>query len=623
VWLARHRTLGRAVAVKELFAAPLVEESTRQRFRDEARALGRLDHPHIVPVHDFVETEQSMLIVMELLPGGTVEDREQARGFNQGHVLAAAVAASSALHHAHRRGIVHRDVKPRNLLFAADDTLKIVDFGIAKLVGETARSATGQIIGSPGYLAPEQVLGLEPTPATDVYGLATTVYQLLSRQLPFDTRSTAELLAVRVDADPVPVTDRIDLDRRVAEVLMRGLARSPDDRPPSAEEFAMQLAGAATDAYGAGWLTRAGLPVFTTGHLATALAPAFDDRSTAQPVRPRAPDEVRPPTAKPKASRSVRPVRVHKPAAPRASAASTPATGGRSAAAPSPGPSAPPRVAPAATTRVPPPVPQPAGEPRGDPAVSQGPRPASPAGDAPTGETPVIRRPNASGAAPAGAPARPASRAAAAPPPDLPPDPARATGTSGPIVLPPLPGKGPGSDPGTSAAPVAPEPPPRSGATDPAPTPPRPTTLTPPPGSSLPVPPSPGAGPTAPSAHPAGPGTPTAGDASTVDARPSTPAGVTARIRLHLPSGETRTVILSGPTDIGRKGTTIVVRDPKVSRRHARLTPTTAGVTVEDLGSANGTYANGERLSANGTVAAGGYVTLGDTWLFVEADDHG
>ncbi len=158
---ARHQALGRYVAVKQLPRAFAADAAVRARFVTEARLLASLDHPHVVPVFDFVEKDGLCLLVMELLPGGTVWNRFSGQGFSPPAACATVLAASAGLQAAHEKNVLHRDVKPENLMFSSDGVLKVTDFGIAKVVGGDSTLATraGEVLGTPAYIAPEQARG--------------------------------------------------------------------------------------------------------------------------------------------------------------------------------------------------------------------------------------------------------------------------------------------------------------------------------------------------------------------------------------------------------------------------------------------------------------------------------
>ena len=293
----QHRQLGRRVAIKQLPAAVASDPEVRQRFTAEARVLASLDHPHVVPVYDFVESDGLCLLVMELLPGGTLRGRVTAAGgFTASHAVAVCLACTSGLAAAHRRGILHRDVKPENMLFAASGVLKVADFGIAKVLGRTSTVITrhGEVIGTPAYIAPEQLRGGPLSPATDIYAVATMLYELLADVLPFPGESEAMALLFRHAYEaPVPLRDAAPgVPDPVAAVVMRALATEPADRFATAEAFGAALAGAGATAWGEGWLSAEQVPIMDAGAISgtagRATATRRQDVPTTVPAGPEA-----------------------------------------------------------------------------------------------------------------------------------------------------------------------------------------------------------------------------------------------------------------------------------------------------------------------------------------------
>ncbi|MEV6671815.1 serine/threonine-protein kinase [Streptomyces sp. NPDC051162] len=245
VWEARDEVLGRQVAVK-LLLGDGADESAASRFRLEAQTAARLNHPQVVGVYDFGAWDGRFYLVMELVRGPSLAQELAARGtLDPARVARIAAQAASGLAAAHRQGVVHRDVKPGNLMLDADDTLKIGDFGIARFVDETSTALTrvGQIVGTSTYLAPERALGRMAGPASDVYALGCVLYQLLVGRPPFWADSPTALLYLHVDAVPVPPSrHRADLPPAFESCLLRMLAKQPEERP-SAEEVAEWFAG--------------------------------------------------------------------------------------------------------------------------------------------------------------------------------------------------------------------------------------------------------------------------------------------------------------------------------------------------------------------------------------------
>ncbi|TXJ72038.1 serine/threonine protein kinase [Streptomyces lavendulae] len=240
VWRAFDETLGRPVAVKLLLPHDS-DPTASSRFRLEAQTAGRLSHPNVVGVLDFGEFEGRLFLVMELVDGGSLDDVLSASGpLSAERVARIAAQAAVGLALAHRQGIVHRDIKPANLLLTADDTLKIGDFGIARFFDDpnSALTATGQIVGTSLYLAPERALGRTAAPASDVYSLGCVLYQLLTGRPPFQADSPLAVLHQHLDAAPVPPRQlRTDLSPAFESYLLGLLAKEAESRP-TAEEVA-------------------------------------------------------------------------------------------------------------------------------------------------------------------------------------------------------------------------------------------------------------------------------------------------------------------------------------------------------------------------------------------------
>jgi serine/threonine-protein kinase len=265
----RHRQLGRAVAIKELPAALANDPGVRARFVTEARVLASLDHPHIVPVYDYVEQDGLCLLVMESLSGGTVWQSFTAHGYTPETACAVVMVTCAGLHYAHGHGVLHRDVKPENLLFTESGQLKVTDFGIAKVIGggDALATSAGDILGTPAYMAPEQAEGKELGPPADVYAAGVMLYELLSGRLPFSEEGGGIAIVYRhVTEQPVPLSQVApQVPRQLADVVMRAIATNPQDRYGSAEAFGVAIGEAATQLFGVGWLQRADVPVMVAG----------------------------------------------------------------------------------------------------------------------------------------------------------------------------------------------------------------------------------------------------------------------------------------------------------------------------------------------------------------------
>ncbi|MEV4435417.1 serine/threonine-protein kinase [Streptomyces sp. NPDC049585] len=248
VWSGQDEVLDRQVAVKLLLADD-GDESAAQRFRMEAQTAARLNHPHVVAVYDFGEWDGRFYLVMELVQGPSLAgELSVRRTLSPERVAGLAAQAASGLAAAHRQGVVHRDVKPGNLMVdASAGTLKIGDFGIARFVDETSAGLTraGQIVGTSTYLAPERALGRTAGPESDVYALGCVLYHLLMGGPPFWDDNPTTLLYMHVDSPPEPPRNhRPEIPQAFEAYLLRMLAKAPEDRP-TAQEVADFFAGPA------------------------------------------------------------------------------------------------------------------------------------------------------------------------------------------------------------------------------------------------------------------------------------------------------------------------------------------------------------------------------------------
>ncbi|WBQ07942.1 serine/threonine-protein kinase [Kribbella sp. CA-293567] len=234
VFRAVDEQLERPVAVKLMLPADS-DPSAAERFRREARAAARLNDPHVVAVYDFGQQGDQFFLVMELVEGRTVGAELAELGpLPMARAIDIVEQSAAGLAAAHRQGVIHRDVKPGNLLVAPGGTVKVADFGIAQLPGEagTTLTAVGQIIGSTLYLAPERARGGQAAAAADVYALGCVLYQLVTGQPPFTGEHPTAILYQHVDTAPVPPSSaRPELAGSFETVLLSMLAKDPADRP--------------------------------------------------------------------------------------------------------------------------------------------------------------------------------------------------------------------------------------------------------------------------------------------------------------------------------------------------------------------------------------------------------
>jgi tRNA A-37 threonylcarbamoyl transferase component Bud32 len=242
VWVAEDPLLSRRVAVKILHRELAVDESLRTRFRHEAVAAARLSHPGIVATYDTGDDEGVAYIVMQLVEGPTLRRVLDERGpLPVGEAVEIVGQVAEALDHAHQHGLVHRDVKPANVLVPPDGHVKVTDFGIAKATGADDLTRSGAVIGTARYLAPEQVNGGAVDGRADVYALGLILYETLTGTLPFagDTEIATAMARLTTVPDPVRAV-RPEVPPMLESVVSRSLARDPDDR--------FQSAGALRDA---------------------------------------------------------------------------------------------------------------------------------------------------------------------------------------------------------------------------------------------------------------------------------------------------------------------------------------------------------------------------------------
>jgi serine/threonine-protein kinase len=240
VWEAHDELLDRDVAVKLLASHLGEDERARKRFQREARAAAGLSsHPNVVTIYDVGEHKNRVFMVMEIMRGGTLGDRLKGdREIADETALRWLHEAAAALDTAHAAGVVHRDIKPGNLLLDGRDRLAVADFGIARLAWEDQLTATGQVLGTAAYLSPEQAMGEAATAASDRYAFAVVAYELLTGTRPFEAEHFAAQARAHVEDPPPPASERApELSRAVDAVLERGLAKDPADRWNSSEDF--------------------------------------------------------------------------------------------------------------------------------------------------------------------------------------------------------------------------------------------------------------------------------------------------------------------------------------------------------------------------------------------------
>jgi serine/threonine protein kinase len=246
VYKALDLTLDRTVAIKVMSAEARNDPDFVERFRQEARMQAALNHPNVALLFDYFVHDGAPVAVMEFIDGESLEQLIRRRGAIPAResipIFKQALRGVAA---AHRAGIIHRDLKPSNLMVTTDDVVKVMDFGIAKRQGVTgATKFSSTSIGSPLYMAPEQILGRAVDCRTDIYALGITLYELLSGQRPFNTRGKAEYLVLDAHVNELPeppTVYRYGIPQPIVDAVMRSLAKEPDARFQSAEEFMSAL----------------------------------------------------------------------------------------------------------------------------------------------------------------------------------------------------------------------------------------------------------------------------------------------------------------------------------------------------------------------------------------------
>jgi serine/threonine-protein kinase len=245
VWEADDAVLGRRVAIKLLAEELAADPHATRRFVREARATARLAHPNVARVYDFGRDGGVPFLVMELLEGETLAARLGSGPFPPAEAARIAAAIADALDAAHQRGIVHRDVKPSNVMLTPGGDVKVMDFGIAAAADETSSTTGSGLYATVAYVSPERVAGRPATPASDVYSLGAVLYQLLCGRPPFTGDSPALVARAHLHEQPTPVGRLAPwVPARLAEACQVALAKDPARRPSSAAAFATRLRAA-------------------------------------------------------------------------------------------------------------------------------------------------------------------------------------------------------------------------------------------------------------------------------------------------------------------------------------------------------------------------------------------
>lgn len=237
VWEAKDEVILRNVAIKILKPEYMGDPGFLERFRTEARHAAKVNHEGIADVYDYGEDSGNAFLVMELVPGESLATiLEKQKLLPQERVLDIMAQTARALHEAHSAGLVHRDIKPGNLLITPSGVVKITDFGIARVADQVSLTATGQVMGTVQYLAPEQATGKPATPATDVYSLGVVAYEAISGKRPFTGETQMAIALAQINEPPPPLDEAID--EPIRNLILDCLQKRPTDRISSALELA-------------------------------------------------------------------------------------------------------------------------------------------------------------------------------------------------------------------------------------------------------------------------------------------------------------------------------------------------------------------------------------------------
>ncbi|WP_203580844.1 serine/threonine-protein kinase [Microbacterium hibisci] len=289
VWEATDHVIGRTVAIKILKDEYMGDPGFLERFRAEARHAALVNHEGIASVFDYGEENGSAFLVMELVPGealSTILERDGSLSTDK--TLDVVAQTSAALQAAHAAGLVHRDIKPGNLLITPDGRVKITDFGIARIADQVPLTATGQVMGTVQYLSPEQASGHPASPATDIYSLGIVAYECLAGKRPFTGESQVAIAMAQINEQPPPLPATVGVP--VQNLVMAMIAKKPEERPASAAAVARAATALRRGDVAAAAAAVPAIAGVVAGDAATQLLTPGSDTSAATRVMP-APDE--------------------------------------------------------------------------------------------------------------------------------------------------------------------------------------------------------------------------------------------------------------------------------------------------------------------------------------------
>jgi serine/threonine-protein kinase len=246
VFRATDTMLGREVALKMLHPQLTIQPQFLERFKKEARVLAQLLHPNIAVIYNFIEQGGNHFMVMEYVEGTTLDDLlKKYKTLSTEFIVPVFIQALEGLQHAHRKNIFHRDIKPSNLMLTPDGTVKLMDFGIAKVSGEQKMTQVNKIVGTVEFMAPELIQGKEASPASDIYAMGATLYELVSGKLPFESDTDFNLMQAILKKKVNP-PDKLNasVPKAISDIIMKAMDKNPANRYPDARAFQQALVSA-------------------------------------------------------------------------------------------------------------------------------------------------------------------------------------------------------------------------------------------------------------------------------------------------------------------------------------------------------------------------------------------